>query len=308
MRYKSTLCAVIGGVFLLCCKKEAPTKTLGGYTERSYSIASRIPYRYSVYRDDMKSDATTVLYYFHGAGGDEHTWLQANKAIIERWRRQGKAIPIVVAVTFGRMRMVFPESGGGNSGCLEFFMSEAMPRIEGGLGAPVDARYVFGVSMGGEAAAQLVFRYPSFFQKAAIVSPSIYQISPYAGAAAIDRLVESVKSKIPATERIKQFLFLKKDVIDWNIRPFLEAQKSYFADQASWEKAVITRNIVDPPKGAKPKMYISCGDMDEMGFYAGTVELARNASAHSYDVDFHILDGGHMSIDLAKIADFFLSP
>jgi pimeloyl-ACP methyl ester carboxylesterase len=304
MRLRSTLLAVLGGLLLSCGRKEAPLETLRGYSETSYSIASPIPYRYSVYRDDENGDASTVLYYFHGTGGDEHTWLQSHRAMIERWRIQGKPIPVVVAVTLGPRRMLFPRSGGKNSGCLEYFVDEIMPRVEGGLGTPVKRRYAFGFSMGGQNAAQLVFRFPKLFERAAIVSPSIYPVSPYDGKAAIDAFIERTKEMIPGSKDLLRLFFHKGDRIGLNIWLFLEAQKSYFSDRQAWEKAVITRNIADPPEGATRDVYISCSDRDEMGFYFGTTELARAAAARSYRVVSEVLAGGHMSMNGDRIADF----
>jgi pimeloyl-ACP methyl ester carboxylesterase len=304
MRYRSTLFAVLGGLLLACCRKEAPTETLRGYAETSYSIDSPIPYRYSVYRDDENCDASTVLYYFHGTGGDEHTWLLSHRAMIERWRQQGKPIPIVVAVTLGKMRMLFPRSGGKYSGCLEYFVEDVMPRVEGGLSAPVKRRYAFGFSMGGQNAAQLIFRFPKLFERAAIVSPSIYPVSPYDDKAAIDGFIERVEEMIPGSKDPLRLFFHKGDRVGLNIRLFLEAQKSYFSDRQAWEKAVITKNIADPPEGTTRDIYISCGDKDEMGFYFGTTELAREAAARHYRVASEVLAGGHTSMNGDRVADF----
>ncbi len=303
------LLSVLGSVSAAGCiaKMKAESPALKGYSERSYAVEKPIPFRYSIFTDDANADASTVLYYFHGTGGDEHTWLASGEAIVRRWRQSSKPMPTVVGVTFGRFETVFPESGGARRGYLEYFMREAMPAIEARLGAPIKSRYVFGVSVGAQSAAQIVFRYPDKIAKAVLASPAVYLMSPYEGSDRLEALIRSVEAQASEASKVKRLVFNRSGVA-FGIKRAFNMQKFYMPDEASWEKGAITLNIAEAPKDAAPKVLISCGDRDELGLNPGARELARLAAARSYDVELEILEGGHTSIDMPRIADFFLSP
>ncbi|MGZ3710062.1 MAG: hypothetical protein ACXVBC_14165, partial [Bdellovibrionota bacterium] len=58
---------------------------------------------------------------------------------------------------------------------------------------------------------------------------------------------------------------------------------------------------------SSPKLYISCGQQDELGFYSGASEFAATAKNAGAQVQWVPLAGGHCAVDSDSLAAF-LSP
>jgi predicted esterase len=258
---------------------------------------------YTAYRDLLACDEGSILYYLHGSGGDVTTWLEANRGIIDAWREWGISAPIVVAISFGPDWRLFPEGISGKDISVESFVRDLIPEIETSLGAKALHRFLYGFSIGGSNAAQLLFRYPSYFERAALAAPALYTFSPYSPVAIVDDLVRSVNVR-----RTSVFDFFKRiigrDSTRLAIEDELSIGRGYVRDPESWNKADILGNIKPPPSGRKIMVYISDGIQDRNGFYPGSAALADKAAALGYDVTFDSLEGGHMTLRPERIASF----
>jgi pimeloyl-ACP methyl ester carboxylesterase len=261
---------------------------------------------YAIYRIATGCAEGTVLYYFHGSGGDEGTWLQANGGIIEAWKARAIKPPIVIAVTFGREWLLFPGEASANAVHLEEFVNDLIPEIEARIGGHIVRRRVFGFSIGGQSAAQLFFRYPELFDAAVLASPEIYTFPIYAPDAQIDAFASSLPHHgLGIRTWIKRnVLKLSSAKINPMIYSELSLIKSYLVDHNSWAMADILSNMRPIPPGKKARVYISCARLDGYGFFPGASELAKLAAEQGYKVDFEALAGNHMTLDQPRIAAF----
>lgn len=259
---------------------------------------------YDIYRTPSGCDETAVLYYFHGSGGNEHIWAQANRKVIDSWKKRSFKSPLVVAVSYGSDWLMFPEEVSGRGVHLETFVHDIMPEIEQHLGGKITRRFLYGFSIGGANVAQLLFRYPELFEKAVIVSPQIYCFSIFAPDEEIDALSRTVN--VPVSGVID---WIKRNILKWNsvarnIRRELAQLKWNVPDPQSWARADILANMRRAPEGRRIRVYISCGRQDGNGFFPGSKRLAAQASAHGYYVTFDSLEGGHMALNGPRIASF----
>jgi pimeloyl-ACP methyl ester carboxylesterase len=265
---------------------------------------------YAIYRPASGFDDSRLLYYFHGSGGDERTWAQANQGVNSAWEKRGTKPPIVVAVTFGREWLLFPEIASSRGPSLESFVDRLMPEIEDRIGNRPAQRLLYGFSIGGANAAQLFFRYPRLFERVAIVSPQIYgfpiyapekEIAAFARGAVPDR---GEGSRVEGIRDWIKYRLLRRDYASGGIRRELALLRRYVPDSESWARADILANMRRAPDGQPRSAYISCGREDENGFFPGANELANRAASKGYAVAFDPLAGGHMTIDEEKIARF----
>ncbi len=277
------------------------------YTITNYKIDSPVPFSFTIYRHNNNSDDNTILYYLHGRGGNDRTWLRSHGDMMYYWEKNRKRMPIVIGISLGERWVLVPKNRSEKSGLLEYFLGTVMPRVEETAGHDVKRRYIMGISMGAHNAAQLVFRHPEMFQKAAIISPSIYPCSIHSDDETINRFCLKARESNSGFRTLVNYYVFRKDTIGNNIKMMINAQREHTPDQASWEKANIVGNMKMPPEENIPSIYISCGNKDELGFNYGSGELAEKARSLSYPVKLSILKGGHSVMDKKEIADFLIS-
>ncbi len=293
---------LISWVILLSgCNKEA----MDNYSVTNHKIDGPIPYSFTVYKHKSRSDENTVLYYLHGSGGNDQTWGRSLNKLKQRWEKNKKPVPIVIGISLGPRWVLVPKNRSARSGLLEYFLETIIPGVEKTEGCDVKRRYIMGISMGAHNAAQLVFRHPELFQKAALVSPSIYPFSLYSDDETIDLFCRTAREHHSSVRNKIKYRIFKKDTVCDNIKGMVMTQRNHTPDQTSWEKANIIGNMKKPTLTNLPLIYISCGNNDEHGFYYGSRSLAEKARSLSYGVTLSILKGGHESIDEKEIADFF---
>jgi predicted esterase len=275
-----------------------------GYQVESFHSTTFPACACSIYRASSGCDETTVLYYFHGSGGDERSWPQANKELTRAWEASPGKAPVVVGLSFGKDWFIFPAAASTKAVPLESFAERLMPEIEGRLSAKVARRYAYGFSIGGLNAAELVFRRPELFEKAVLASPELYPFSIFASGEEVRTFAKGQSARV-----VGLAAWIKKNILGWNsvergMRRELALLRSYIPDELSWAEADILTGLGAAGVGKKPRIYISCSRQDDYGFYAGSAELAEKARSLGYEVDFETLEGGHMSFDFPAIARF----
>lgn len=293
------------GIFMTGCSND---DTITGYSGESCRVNSQLPYTYTIYRDLHGCDCSTVLYYFHGKGGNAATWFDSNKDIISEWRKTGKPSPVVVGISFGERWLLIPKNPvKEKSGYLELFVNKIMPHIEKQLGISVSHRYVMGFSMGGANAAQLIFRYPELFEKGILVAPNIFPISIFSDPAIIDEFARSENSRIPGLRHWIEYNIFKNDRLKDSVYMHFEKfKKEHIPDSETWDKTDILLNMKKPPSGKTIKIFISCGDSDYNGFYPGARKLAETADSYGYEITWRPFKGGHEVRNKRDIAAFLI--
>lgn len=247
-----------------------------------------------------------VLYYFHGRGGNSHTWEKDLKPIRDRWRSTGAAAPVVVCVSFGERFLLAPKNSLAQSGLLEVFLDRVMPEIESNLKTPVRERSVMGLSMGGYSAAQVLFRKPGLFKRGILVQPAITPVSPYGPQDEIDRYVKLTRKRTVNLKNAVRYYLLQSDFARINVNIIFETSMLYYPDRKTWEEASPLRLITTLKGKELPGLYISCGDKDEFGLYEGSKKLAEAAGRQGLQVVWHPDKGNHTAIDIPAIADFIV--
>jgi pimeloyl-ACP methyl ester carboxylesterase len=297
------LLIALAAASLACRGGRAPIDDYGAQTFVAQSLPSC---KVAIYKDPRGCDETSVLYYLHGSQGDELTWPGANREVIEAWRKAGGKAPVVVAVSFGLDWYIFPESVPGGRVPLESFAGLLMPEIEARIGAPAARRMLYGFSMGAANAAQLVFRHPELFDRVVIASPAIYPFAPQAPREVVDSFIASINAgRNGLAERLLRTV-LRRDKVALSVYDELADLKPMSTDIRSWPRADILQNIAPAPRDGRLKVYVSCGDRDENGFFPVARDLARLASAAGYDATFESLEGEHKTLDKRRIASFLL--
>jgi len=290
------------GILFMCSDQKASYHE-DDLTSACYVYTSPIPWSYCE-TNTMGGDPSHLLYYFHGKGGNEKTWLQSNRQIRARWREKGIAAPTVISITFGEKWLLAPKNANPKSGLLDFFWQVVLPRVESNRQHPVKKRSVMGVSMGGYNAAQLLFRRPGLFQKGVLVHPAITTVSPYAADWQIDEYTDTVRQRTKDLKYMIKSILHHTDQAKTNVEIIFETSKTFFPDNASWEESSPLRLIETITNPDRPSLFISCGTRDEFGLFAGAETLATKAREQNMNIIWQPLKGGHGIIDSVAVADF----
>lgn len=300
---KSVILVICGVIMAGCLDKNIPD-----YSIEKFNVDGKIPYKYNVYRDLRGCDNNTILYYMHGFQGDENTWYESNKIIINEWRKSGKPSPVVIGITFGDEWLLIPKNAKKEkSGYLELFVNKIMPAIEKQVNSHITRRYIMGFSMGGANSAQLLFRYPELFEKGVLISPNVFPISVFSNQETINEFARLENSRIPGLKNWIRINFLGIDRLKESVYyHFAKYQSGFVPDPKTWDKIDIIKNMKKPPRNKIVKLYLSCGDTDLNGFYPGAEKLALKAKSLSYSVIWETLHGGHMVSNQNGVAAFLL--
>jgi len=245
-------------------------------------------WRYCIYTDAGAKASDTVLYYLHGGGDSELMWgtwpVAADFA--RRFRDKGLPAPVVVSISFGKQWLLSERGTTVGAGLLERFVEEAMPAAEAKVGRP-RRRLLWGMSMGGFNAAQLLLKRPALWEAAVLSCPAVTLLSP----TATDKERRDYAARTGATfEKIDYTLIL---------------QKKTYPTRVAWERHDPMRLAQEAPE--LPPTLIECGDADEWGFYEGSRRLSETLAAQGQRVRLDTVPRGkHCVVDPDQVLGFLL--
>ncbi|MGK5085856.1 alpha/beta fold hydrolase [Bdellovibrionota bacterium FG-1] len=257
-----------------------------------FSFQHPLPWFYCLNRTEG-SDSPDVLYYLHGAGGNERSWVDNDwkaKPIGEAWAAAGISAPLVVSVSFGAEWILADVNSSPVSGLLRVFVDEVLPKIEKKLGQIHGRRLLMGESMGGFNATQLILKFPRLFSRAVIACPVIADLSPYADPNEVQRFVRQTGANFSR--------------VSW----LLGLLGRYFGSESAWDHASPLRSALSHLGPGSPALHISCGRLDDFGIFEEAHRFAQIAQANGVpEVEWQPLEGGHCVIDQKAIALFLMS-
>jgi esterase/lipase superfamily enzyme len=249
------------------------------------------PWAYCISRTPGSTNRD-ILYFIHGAGDSEKTWIKDYGDIREAWALKGKQAPTVISMSFGPVWLMVAKNNFKTSGLLNWIPNVQMPWLEAKIGGlqPGGKRLILSKSMGGFNSTQLMFNYPEMFSKVAMLCPAIVSHSPFSG-------LPVIQDFIKRTGAAKQKAF-------WTMALF----RSFFPALEFWQKAA--PYYADPTRlnSKSPELYVTCGNKDQWGFFEGAkhfAELAKQNGVRHVIWD-HVIDGGHHEYKAQAIADFLV--
>ncbi len=227
-----------------------------------------------------------MVYYFHGATQSETTWSVKRLDFYTHWESRGLDAPTVVAISLGRFWILSEKAGNAKGGLLDLFMEQMLPQLERALGNRNGRRILVGESMGGFNASQLMLKYPSYWDRVALLCPAFMTIPPYATATEVaDYTRRNRASRMYVSAAIQMF-------------------RSYFADNASWLRSTPLEASPGVLSGVTPQILVACGSNDEFGFYEGAKKFSEIAQATHTDTEWHSTTGRHCSYPVKEVARF----
>jgi pimeloyl-ACP methyl ester carboxylesterase len=229
-----------------------------------------------------------LLYYFHGAGGDEKGWSEkSHEPLRQTWEKIGHAAPTVVSISFGEVWLLAEKNASPASGLFELFVGFVIPKVEAELGGLKGKRLLFGLSMGGYNVSQLVLKAPDLFARAVLACPGFAGISVYSSQDDVMKYVERTGAN---PEKVQMAI---------------EIARAFYPDEASWNRGsplVLAEMLLSEKT---PPLHISCGRQDDYGFFEGARIFADKASLRSRkEVLWQSIQGKHCTLDQKSIAEF----
>jgi len=216
--------------------------------------------------DQQKSRQFPVLYFLHGLGDDEQTFIHSGAFnLVEDMRERGELTDFIIATPEGGASF-YINSKDGKSPYEDFLLQEFFPFIEkryrvlSGRGH----RAVAGISMGGYGALHLAFAHPQLFISAAAHSPAL-----------IEKLPEFLgpTPNSPRSRVLGQVFGAPPDPTFWNRNsPIALARTANFAGL---------------------KIYFDCGNRDDYGFEAGAASLDKVLTGRHIPHEYHLYPGRH---------------
>lgn len=217
--------------------------------------------------DTDKTRRYPILYFFHGLGDNEQTFIHSGgfNLVEDLWER-GQIGEFIIA-TPNAGATFYVNSHDGKTRYEDFLLQEFLPGIEARYRTrPGRAnRGVSGVSMGGYGALHLAFHHPELFSavsshSAAIIDKLPAFTAPTAGGGMRSRVLGGTFGSPP--------------------------------DPAFWDRnspLTLARNA----NLAGLKIYLDCGDQDDFGFETGATALDKILSARHIPHETHIYPGRH---------------
>jgi S-formylglutathione hydrolase FrmB len=259
-------------ILLTLCS--APTSSAATGRIECNSLPSKIlahPVNYCVILppsyDADKTRRYPVLYFFHGLGDNEQTFIHTGgfNLVEDLWERGQIGQFLIVTPNAGTSFYV--NSHDGKVRYEDFLVQEFLPGIEGRYRArPGRAnRGVSGVSMGGYGALHLAFHHPELFSSVSAHSAAIIDklpafIAPTAGGGMRSRVLGGTFGSPP--------------------------------DPAFWDRnSPLTLARSANPAGMQ--IYFDCGDQDDFGFETGATALDKILSLRHIAHEAHIYPGRH---------------
>ncbi|MDZ4663162.1 MAG: alpha/beta hydrolase-fold protein [Pseudomonadota bacterium] len=248
---------------------------------------SGFSFKYCIY---TSNESTDIMYYMHGANGSEKNWMKFDPyvKVRENWKKSGKALPNVIAVSFGDQWLLTDMPKKGGVSLYQAFVDYVMPLMESKVTNKGGRRLIMGESMGGLNSAFLYLRHGYLFDRAALNCPAIVSFGPHAESSEVDAYVQRHKSYI---NRI-----YVKYIQDWG--------KEEFPTVSDWERNAPLGLAKVLPRSS-PSLYVSCGTRDQFGFIEGAFLLADQARNLGINTTWMPLEkGGHCTINSQSLAEF----
>jgi S-formylglutathione hydrolase FrmB len=219
--------------------------------------------------DADRSRRFPILYFLHGLGDNEQTFLHTDGwNLVEDLREKGRLKDFLIATPAGEASF-YVNSRDDKLRYEDFLLQEFFPFIERHYrvrpGRP--NRAISGISMGGYGALHLAFAHPQLFSSVSAHSAALIEKLP---------AFLSGNSGSPATGRAR----------------VLGGVFGLPPDPAFWERnSPIT--VARSASFLGLKIYFDCGSEDDFGFEAGAAALDKVLSARKIPHEFHLYPGRH---------------
>ena len=235
------------------------------------------------------STSPDVVFYLHGIGGSEQEWATFHglNDIRDSWTHSGQQAPRIVTVSFGKAWLLAEKNSSKNSGLFELFTESVLPALEQELGGIKGRKILFGLSMGGFNAVQILLKKPKLFSKVVLACPALTHVSPYDSNADIQAYIDRTHADpLRVLRAVALARITYPDAKTWQTGdPFLLGNSLIGADS--------------------PPVLIHVGTEDEYGFFEGDqafAELIQEKSTN--ELQWVLMKGGHCTFDAEKIAQF----
>ncbi|MFN7729262.1 MAG: alpha/beta fold hydrolase [Bdellovibrio sp.] len=214
-------------------------------------------------QSEPKPRSGTVLYYFHGNGGNESSWnTPEHQKLVSLWGKQASAPSAIVSISFGKNWFL-------NQNLQEVVARKIIPDIESRLGFAVKRRVLLGESMGGFNAAVMALASPKVFDRIAISCPAVYPINPYASTREVSQFV----ARQPAGVNTKF-------ILKW-----LGKQQSYFRSAQEFS-ALDPIRMPEKLSSSNTAFYMMGDENDSLGVYEGAKLMAGAAKKRGLNVQW----------------------
>jgi len=228
-----------------------------------------------------------ILWYFHPVFGNEQVWQKQedNQMVRKIWSDRGVAQPTAISISLGSFWVLHRENHS-----YPDFVSLILPYMEAKAGGLHGRRLLWGFSMGGFNAAQLLLRDGNLFERVVLLSPAFLTISPFASKEEVDAYF--TRNNLGAVGRFK-------------VQTFLGLLKKNYKSPELWtanDPLELSRDGL--PSGSK--VYVSDGEQDDYGFHEGAELFTRQAPSRGARVEWESLKGGHKTTNPESIAKFLI--
>ncbi|MFZ3231793.1 MAG: alpha/beta hydrolase-fold protein [Pseudobdellovibrio sp.] len=280
------------GLFCSSCTKNKLAENITKTNSVCETVKTSVEWKYC-FSPGSVPKAGKLIYYFHGGDGSETDWVDPNnysEGLRQSWKKTKPEIPSVVSISFGKMWLLADRSSATKSGLYDVVKNEIIPFVEKNiLKFPVQERILLGESMGGFNAGTFALRNLDLFSKLALICPSL-------GSNNKD-LSHDVDGYIKETGADPKYA-----------KNLIKIRDEYFP---SWESAyaqsplTLIKNI--PSKKSYPKIFISCGDQDQYGFFKSSADFVKLATEKGFNTIWKPVSGGkHCSLDVEALSTFLI--
>lgn len=231
-----------------------------------------------------------ILYVLHGSNGTEQDWIEAqdNVDIENAWTESGTPAPTKITISFGVEWMFADVVHSDEALPYQMMVDEVIPFVESKIPGKIGKRFLKGVSMGGWNGVQLLMKNGELFDRVALVCPVIWTLGPFSPRAEVEAYLKRGEDHLNR---------------EW-VEDLIREEKGMFKTPAEWADHNALE-LVRHREIKTPKVYLSCGDADEYGFFEGTMKFASMAVRKGVQVTWAPKHGGHCTIDSKELARFF---
>jgi len=219
--------------------------------------------------DTDKSRRFPILYFLHGLGDNEQSFLRTGAwNLVEDLREKGALKDFLIATPAGEASF-YINSRDGKSRYEDFLLQEFFPFIEHRYRVrPGRAnRAISGISMGGYGAFHLAFHHPELFTAVSAHSAALIEKLP-------TFLSGNGGAPAPGRSRLLGGVFGQPP------------------DPAFWDhNSPLALARTAPTSGMK--IYFDCGSEDDFGFDAGATALDKILTFRKIPHEFHLYSGRH---------------
>jgi esterase/lipase superfamily enzyme len=255
------------------------------------TVKTSVEWKYCFTPGTKKS---SVLFYFHGGDGSETDWVDPSnysEGLRQNWDKTKVNTPNVVSISFGKIWLLSERSSVVKSGLYEVVKNEIFPFVEKNLiKSAVQQRILLGESMGGFNAGTFALRNLDLFSKLALICPSLGSNDKDLG--------HDVDG------------YIKDSGADPNYaKNLIKIRDDYFPNwESAYSQSPLTL-INNLPAGKKYlKVFISCGDQDQYGFFKSSEVFAKIAAEKGFNTTWKpVANGKHCSLDVDSLSTFLIN-